>query len=95
MSDPTHTLLLDGRLVAFIYAIDESKTAAVVRAGTDEQIAALADGRVEVFSRTHEELMATVAEEKADLEGFLFRVQLEGFELREGRVQPTASLQRF
>lgn len=97
MTEPCQSLLADGRLVAYVYRdpATDAETRGVHRAGCEQRIADLDDGRVEVFSRAHEALMARVAEEKPELEGFLFRLQVEGLELREGRVQPVATIRRF
>ena len=95
MSEPERSLLFEGRLIAYVYSDAGEARAGVQRAGSDGLLAALNQGKIETFSAEHEPLLKKLAEKKPELEEFLFVAQLEGFELREGRVRPNSMLRRF
>ncbi|MEM6730052.1 MAG: hypothetical protein AAF658_00765 [Myxococcota bacterium] len=96
MSEPSCSILLDGRLIAYVYPCDEQEDEGVLlRANVEEPLAPLTGARIETFSQEHEALFIEVAAKKPSAEGFLFALQLEGFEVRDGRAKPHKHLRRF
>lgn len=91
----TRTVVREGRLIAYLDTGLSEDESGVFRSGSTERLADFADARLALFSREHEELLCHIASDCDDLDQLVFRIQLEGFELREGRVAPHANLRRF
>lgn len=88
-----YSVFRDASLVAYVTTEEDPSHFGVFRAGQSEPIAPLRDGRVDVFLPVHESLFVDLAEK--DLEGLLFGLKLEEFQLHEGHLAPTIAHRRF
>lgn len=91
----TRTVVREGRLIAYLDTGLSKDESGVFRSGGTERLADFSEARLALFSREYEELLCRIAGACDDLDQLVFRIQLEGFELRDGRVSPHANLRRF
>jgi hypothetical protein len=92
--EPDFSLVAENRLVAYVWR----RQGGALRRGdgkTRRDLATLTYAEIVTFDRRREDLLRTAAADSADLDAFLFAVQLEGLRVVAGRFVPNARHRRF
>ena len=88
------SVLKENRLAAFVWAKAEG---GVLRrsSNTDVTLAPLAFAEIQLMDRGLEATWVEWVKTCTDLDGFLFKLKLEGYEIRSGSYQPSALQHRY
>jgi hypothetical protein len=89
-----HSIVKDSRLVAHVFAGGQGELARAGRKGR-EPLAALPWGRIELFEASAAALFVDLAAKSESLEAFLWKVGMEGYDVRPGEVTPNLATRRF
>lgn len=87
------SVLKDGRLVAYVHTEEEPDSCGIFWPGNELLIAPIAGCKVELFSKEYETTLTELGEK--GLDGFLFALKLEDFEVFDGILAPNISSRRF
>ena len=91
--NPDFSVTHGGRLVAYIYSGGAGEFR---RAGKSANVLReVPYAEVLSFEPKHEALIASLLEKSADLDTFLFKLELEEFDVFPGRTEPRAHHRRF
>lgn len=87
--DPDYSVLSEARLVAYVW-----EGTGELRRGK-RVLATVAFAHIEAFASDVEPLLARLAAQAPDLENFLFKLRIEGLEVRSGAARPHAHMKSF
>jgi hypothetical protein len=89
-----YSVLADNRLVAYLW---RSETGHLRRAGAKgaEPIVDVAFAEILLFDATRVEVMRKIVAASTEFDALLFKLGLDGFEVRDGEVAPHARRRRF
>lgn len=93
LGPPSHSVVREGRLVAYIWAGDPGDFRQ--SGGLGRSLCPVSFGQVRSFYRPDQALIGNLIGQSETLPRFLFKLGMEGYEVREGRFSPEHSLRRF
>ena len=98
-SEPTHSIFFENRLIAYVWPLDspfEEFVGTLVRAGHQRtRICDVPFAEIVSFMPEHENALKYWVEQTSDLEAFLFRLKVEGYDVKVGKVTPHKHQNRF
>ena len=89
---PTHSVLHTGRLVAYVWA---GEAGSLRRGVNGEVLCEIAFADIVSFDRGRDSLLVELAAKSGELEAFVFKLGLEGFEVVDGAAEPSAGNRQF
>ena len=92
---PAHSLLKDGRLVAYVWPATGGSLRRAGEKGQEEKLGEVPFAEIRTFSPEHEAPLMALVGKARDLDAFLFKVGMEEYQILNGPTSPSLRVRRF